>query len=235
MVDGKTATPSAMIRRPAIAVGGWLDVWMENYAKSNCGHPHSKPRKASSRTTSSRRLAASRCPRCWVTTPRALRWIPTPTSPPTPNSRQHKPWGTSSPVPSDAFRYPLPLGSAFGQETAVRENRNICKTKIPEILRFRGFLARREGFEPPAFWSVGCLKGKSESFRLRFVLFAIIRSAGFPLFPLSPARFFRILGQKWVKEESSCFSKNPQYLLQFLPKRLSAVRHPSAAACPKRI
>ena len=143
-----------MIRRPAIAVGGWLDVWMENYAKSNCGHPHSKPRKASSRTTSSRRLAASRCPRCWVTTPRALRWIPTPTSPPTPNSRQHKPWGTSSPVPSDAFRYPLPLGSAFGQETAVRENRNICKTKIPEILRFRGFLARREGFEPPAFWSV---------------------------------------------------------------------------------
>ena len=33
----------------------------------------------------------------------------------------------------------------------------------------------------------------------------------------------------------SDFSKNPQYLLQFLPKRLSAVRHPSAAACPKRI
>ena len=30
-------------------------------------------------------------------------------------------------------------------------------------------------------------------------------------------------------------SKNPQYLLQFPPKRLSAVRHPSAAACPKRI
>ena len=30
-------------------------------------------------------------------------------------------------------------------------------------------------------------------------------------------------------------SKNPQYLLQFPPKRLSAVRHPSAAAYPKRI
>ena len=30
-------------------------------------------------------------------------------------------------------------------------------------------------------------------------------------------------------------SKTPQYLLQFPPKRLSAVRHPSAAACPKRI
>ena len=49
------------------------------------------------------------------------------------------------------------------------------------------------------FWSVGCLKGKSESFRLRFVLFAIIRSADFPLFPSSPACSNPILGQKWVK------------------------------------
>ena len=55
------------------------------------------------------------------------------------------------------------------------------------------------GFEPPAFWSVGCLKGKSEPFRLRFVLFAAVRSADLPLFPSRPARFFRILGQKWVK------------------------------------
>ena len=58
---------------------------------------------------------------------------------------------------------------------------------------------RREGFEPPAFWSVGCLKAKSESFRIRFVLFTAIHSADFPLFPSSPARFFRILGQNWVK------------------------------------
>ena len=61
-------------------------------------------------------------------------------------------------------------------------------------------MVRREGFEPPAFWSVGCLKGKSESFRLRFVLFTAVHSADFPLFPSRPARFFRILGQKWVKE-----------------------------------
>ena len=60
-----------------------------------------------------------------------------------------------------------------------------------------------EVLEPPAFWSVGCLKGKSESFRLRFVLFTIIRSADLPLFPSSPARFFRILGQNWVKREDS--------------------------------
>ena len=56
-----------------------------------------------------------------------------------------------------------------------------------------------EVLEPPAFWSVGCLTHKSEPFRLRFVLFATVCSADFPLFPSSPARFFRILGQKWVK------------------------------------
>ena len=188
-----------MIRRPAIAVGGWLDVWMENYAKSNCGHPHSKPRKASSRTTSSRRLAASRCPRCSVTTRRVSRWTPTPTSPPTPNSRRRKRWAISSPVPSDAFRYPLPLGSAFGSGNGSKGKQQLMQTKRPETLRFQVFLARREGFEPPAFWSVGCLKGKSESFRLRFVLFATVRSADLPLFPSSPACFFRILGQKWVR------------------------------------
>ena len=56
-----------------------------------------------------------------------------------------------------------------------------------------------EVLEPPAFWSVGCLTHKSEPFRLRFVLFATVCSADFPLFPSSPARFFRILGQNWVR------------------------------------
>ena len=53
---------------------------------------------------------------CWVTTRRASRWTPTPTSPPTRSSKRRKRWGISSPVPSDGFRYPLPLGSAFGSE-----------------------------------------------------------------------------------------------------------------------
>ena len=61
-------------------------------------------------------------------------------------------------------------------------------------------LVRREGFEPPAFWSVGCLTHKSGSFRLRFVLFATVRSADFPLFPSSPACSGSVLGQKWVKD-----------------------------------
>ena len=173
---------------------------MENYAKSNCGHPHSNPRKASSRTTSSRRSAASRCPRCSVTTPQALRWTPTPMSPPTHSSRRRKRWGASSPVRYRPFHYPLPLGSAFGSEKSSGRKQQLMQTKRPEALRFRVFLARREGFEPPAFWSVGCLKGKSEPFPLRFVLFTAVRSADFPLFPFSPARSNSILGQKWVRE-----------------------------------
>ena len=55
------------------------------------------------------------------------------------------------------------------------------------------------GLEPPTSGLWGSLKHKSESFRLRFVLFATIRSADFPLFPSSPACFFRILGQNWVR------------------------------------
>ena len=52
---------------------------------------------------------------------------------------------------------------------------------------------------------VGCLTHKSESFRLRFVLFTTVRSADFPLFPSSPARFFRVLGQKWVRNRGLQF------------------------------
>ena len=82
--------------------------------------------------------------------------------------------------------------------------------KPTDFEEISGFLVRPEGFEPPAFWSVGCLKAKSESFRLRFVLFATVRSADIPLFPSGPARFFRILGQKWVRvcERSEAFSQD---------------------------
>ena len=91
-------------------------------------------------------------------------------------------------------------GQRLGQKKAAGENNNLCRQKDPKPLRFRVFLARREGFEPPAFWSVGCLKHKSESFRLRFVLFAAVRSASFPLFPSRLACSGSVLGQKWVKD-----------------------------------
>ena len=122
-----------------------------------------------------------------------------PTSPPTHSSRRRKPWGASSPVRYRPFRYPLPLGSAFGSEKSSGRKQQLMQTKRPETLRFRVFLARREGFEPPAFWSVGCLKHKSKPFRLRFVLFTAVYSASFPLFPPSPACSGSVLGQKWVK------------------------------------
>ena len=52
------------------------------------------------------------------------------------------------------FRYPLPLGSAFGSGNSSGRKQQLMQTKRPETLRFQVFLARREGFEPPAFWSV---------------------------------------------------------------------------------
>ena len=112
--------------------------------------------------------------------------------------RRTGPWVKIS-CPFSWVQFSSRWGQRLGQKKAASENSNLRKAKVLEIRRFRGLLVRREGFEPPAFWSVGCLKGKSESFRLRFVLFATVHSADFPLFPSSPARFFRILGQKWVR------------------------------------
>ena len=75
----------------------------------------------------------------------------------------------------------------------VKETAALLKTTRQQV---RKMIANEE---LPAFWSVGCHTHKSESFRLRFVLFAAVCSADFPLFPSSPARFFRILGQNWVR------------------------------------
>ena len=109
-------------------------------------------------------------------------FTPVPMSLLTPNSKPPRRWGTSSPVRYRPFRYPLPLGSAFGSGKS-----NIQKWQL---------LVRREGFEPPAFWSVGCLKAKSESFRLRFVLFAAVRSVDFPFFSVQPCPLFSDSGSK---------------------------------------
>ena len=75
----------------------------------------------------------------------------------------------------------------------VKETAVLLKTTRQQV---RKIIANEE---LPACWSVGCLTHKSESFRLQFALFTAVRSAGFPLFPSSPAHFFRILGQNWVK------------------------------------
>ena len=40
-------------------------------------------------------------------------------------------WGVSYPVPSDAFRYPLPFGSAFGSEKSSTKKTELMKSKSP--------------------------------------------------------------------------------------------------------
>ena len=48
-------------------------------------------------------------------------------------------------------------GSDHRHSEAHRKNHGTLpetKQKAPEINNFRSFLVRREGFEPPAFWSV---------------------------------------------------------------------------------
>ena len=72
----------------------------------------------------------------------------------------------------------------------VKETAALLKTTRQQV---RKMVANEE---LPAFWSVGCLTHKSESFRLRFVLFATVRSADFPLFPSKRVRSNPILGQK---------------------------------------
>ena len=83
----------------------------------------------------------------------------------------------------------------------VKETAVLLKTTRQQV---RKMIANEE---PPAFWSVGCLKGKSESFRLRFVLFTAVRSADLPLFPSSPACSGSVLGQKWVKISSQAAAR----------------------------
>ena len=47
------------------------------------------------------------------------------------------------------------LGQRLGQKKVASEISNLCRQKDPKPLRCNGFgVARREGFEPPAFWSV---------------------------------------------------------------------------------
>ena len=89
------------------------------------------------------------------------------------------------------------------------------KQKVREIFDFTNFLARREGFEPPAFWSVGYLGAKMASFRLRFAVLASVHSENIPMFPSGTACSIRILGQKWVR--SKCVAlQTGSYLSQFV-------------------
>ena len=77
----------------------------------------------------------------------------------------------------------------------AREQQHKDKDSRDDVI-LRESLVRREGFEPPAFWSVGCLTRKSEPFRLRFVLFATVRSAEPSIVSIQPCPFSSCSGSK---------------------------------------
>ena len=55
----------------------------------------------------------------------------------------------------DAFRLPAPVGvSVWVRKKQWQKTATYAKQKDPKPYGFEVFLARREGFEPPAFWSV---------------------------------------------------------------------------------
>ena len=93
----------------------------------------------------------------------------------------------------------------------VKETAVLLKTTRQQV---RKMIANEE---LPTFWFVDCHTHKSESFRLRFVLFTTVHSADFPLFPSSPAHFFRILGQKWVKEDFIITNRKLQGTISYRP------------------
>ena len=96
---------------------------------------------------------------CWATTQQGSRWTHTPTSPLTRSSKRRKRWGTSSPVLSDGFRYPLPLGSAFGSGKSDLQKTELMKSKSPRnqtISRTFGTL-RLPKIEPCRFFGGGVL------------------------------------------------------------------------------
>ena len=99
------------------------------------------------------------------------------------------------------------FASAMHMQKCHQTRINARKTRNPIGCGFPAIMARREGFEPPAFWSVGCSKEKTEPFRLRFTLFTAICWTGFPLFRFGIACSSSNLGQKWVKISSQAVFK----------------------------
>ena len=67
------------------------------------------------------------------------------------------------------------MGHGLGQTGAAKSNsQKKCRemNKTTEIQRISAVLVRPEGFEPPAFWSVACLRVHGKCFLPRLVLFA---------------------------------------------------------------
>ena len=63
----------------------------------------------------------------------------------------------------------LPVKPEPQNSTTRKSDEN--KNKTTEIQRISVVLVRHEGFEPPAFWSVACLRGRIRRFRPHLILF----------------------------------------------------------------
>ena len=93
----------------------------------------------------------------------------------------------------------LPQRTSSSRRSAASVISNLCKQKT-RSLTVSGLLARREGFEPPAFWSVRLSQAQIGAISAPICAFTAVHSADFPLFPSRLARSGSVLGQKWVKD-----------------------------------
>ena len=87
-------------------------------------------------------------------------------------------------------------GGQVDRIEAKKKPKGLAPKTVRNIHQMIGSAYNREGFEPPAFWSVGCRKRKSEPFRLRFVLFATVRSADFSIVSIQPCPLQSCSGSK---------------------------------------
>ena len=87
-------------------------------------------------------------------------------------------------------------GGRVDRIEAKKKPKGLAPKTVRNIHQMIGSAYNREGFEPPAFWSVGCRKRKSEPFRLRFVLFATVRSADFSIVSIQPCPLQSCSGSK---------------------------------------
>ena len=90
--------------------------------------------------------------------------------------------------------------TAFAVRPLARYHADLCPCEYCPRTSDVFWCAASEEFKSSAFWFIGCLTHKSESFRLRFVFFTTVHSEDFPWFPSRPARSDPVLDQKWVKK-----------------------------------
>ena len=104
------------------------------------------------------------------------------------------------------------MGHGLGQTGTLKFNhsKKYAKTnKAAEIQRISAALVRPEGFEPPAFWSVACLRNKIEPIHPCLMLFARNRTLFGATHSIVSVEKFSVLGQVMGQTEyiDTCSSR----------------------------